>query len=510
MNVRSPSLFVTFAASFLAVLLLGAVLQALVLVWLVQPLWDQWETSRAGGISARSAREISLAGPQVPDGTIAEILARNSMGEERLSLAYLTSDGRAVGSSELPPVAGMFFQRLVQNFENGNPELANPDPMERPAPDGRRRGFGPPNGGGGRDALFDRRGQPRRPLRVVSVDTVREDDAVVGRVIALLPPLRWHQLGRGSSRNLLGFVPVAILLSAIGGLVVFRLLVRRIRSLEVVADRWSQGDLDARVPNPGQDELGRLSTRLNTMASNLSQARQQIESNEIQRRRLLADISHELATPLTSIRGYTETLLNPSIEISDEERKRYMENSLEEAERMDHLVQGLLDLSRLEAGATNTNRERIDWSSLCSHTLQRFRSQFEEGELRLVWQGDDQPAWIEADGRRMEQVIDNLLSNALRYVPRGGTVEVQLETLASESGASTHRLHVRDDGPGFTENDLPLVFERFYRGDRARTSEGTGLGLAIVQEIIQQHDGRVSAQNRKNGGASVTIELPSA
>jgi signal transduction histidine kinase len=141
--------------------------------------------------------------------------------------------------------------------------------------------------------------------------------------------------------------------------------------------------------------------------------------------------------------------------------------------------------------------------------LQRLEPQFHEAGLTLRWQGALDVAWIDADGRRMEQVIDNLLVNTLRYVPRGGAVSVDLVAARGDDHAR-YRLTVTDDGPGFPEADLPHVFDRFYRGSRQHEADGTGLGLAIVQEIVRRHGGRVWAENRDPQGAAVHVELPVA
>jgi signal transduction histidine kinase len=242
---------------------------------------------------------------------------------------------------------------------------------------------------------------------------------------------------------------------------------------------------------------------MNVMTESLSEARQRIEVSDQQRKQLLADISHELATPLTSIRGYTETLLEPQVPVSDEERATFLQNILEESKRMDLLIQDLFDLTRLESGTIEMEKVRLDWGDLCRNTLARFQSRFGKAGLTIQWAGSEEPAWVLADGRRLEQLLENLLINALRYVPSGGTVSVTVDPADDH-----YRLTVSDDGPGFPAEDLPHIFDRFYRADTARTSPGSGLGLAIVQEIARQHGGQVRAENRAPHGATISVELP--
>src|SRR5206468_3128910 len=169
-----------------------------------------------------------------------------------------------------------------------------------------------------------------------------------------------------------------------------------------------------------------------------------------------------------------------------EERTQYVRGLLDESRRMDLLIRDLFELARLEAGAP-LSRVRLDWAALCRNTIERFDPRFRRAGLSLSWNQSAHEAWIEADGHRMEQVLENLLVNALRYVPEGGAVQVEL---SPESG-ERFGLTVRDNGPGIPAEELPLVFKRFYRG--AGSSGGTvtdqggsGLGLAIVREIVER------------------------
>jgi len=330
-----------------------------------------------------------------------------------------------------------------------------------------------------------------------------------GEILALRLGPAWSlpRFPFGPFSGLLLALPLAILLAAVAGLLLFRIILRRIRQLEVHAERIAAGDLQARVHDPGADEIGRLGAALNVMTERLAQARQDVESSDRQRRQLFADISHELATPLTAIRGYTETLLDPSMPVSPEERTHYLQSVAHASERLGFLVEDLLELTRFEAGAVQLSLEPLDWNALCRNTVQRFRPQFGKARLHIQWEGSSEAAWIRADGRRMEQVVDNLLANALRYVPSGGHVTLSLSTLF-ENDSPFHRLVVADDGPGFPPQELQHVFERFYRSERVGSTKGSGLGLAIVREIVRQHGGRVAAANRDGDGALVEVLLP--
>lgn len=352
-------------------------------------------------------------------------------------------------------------------------------------------------------------------LKVIArVPALREGEQI-GEVIVVHPVGRaGFALGAVDGTPTLLLLPTALLLAALAGLVLFRLLTRRLRRLESMASRIASGDLAARVQAPGNDELGRLGGELNRMASSLQSARGELEASAEQRRRLLADISHELATPLTSIRGYAETLLADDVPTTPGEQEEYLENVLYEARRMELLIGDLFELTRLEAGIGEFAPEPLDLAELCRHSLNRFRKRFDEAGLDLHFEapgeGPGSSCWVEADGRRMEQVIDNLLINALRYVPGGpGRGEVVVSICRCEAAEGDAMvLEVADDGRGFPDEDLPHVFDRFYRSGATEKVAGTGLGLAIVQEIVHRHRGRVEAENRSSGGAVLRIVLP--
>lgn len=305
----------------------------------------------------------------------------------------------------------------------------------------------------------------------------------------------------GGPPRLLYFIPVAALAAGVAGLVLVRLLARRLRRLEVQAVRISEGDFSARITRPATDEIGRLEESLNRMAVSLEAARTKVEETELQRRRFLADVTHELSTPLTIIRGYAETMLDSGVAVADAERETYLNDILDAARRMDLLVRDLLDLARLESGVGELELVALDLSGLLQGSLRRLQPLLHEAGLTVEWSGPASPVMVRADGRRLEQVFDNLIINTIRYVPRGGRVKVTLEK------RERVKLTVEDNGPGIPEPDLEHVFDRFYRADPSRSSAGTGLGLAIVREIVRRHGGSVSAGRSAEGGARLIVEL---
>jgi two-component system sensor histidine kinase BaeS len=196
-------------------------------------------------------------------------------------------------------------------------------------------------------------------------------------------------------------------------------------------------------------------------------------------------------------------LLDDVVALEAEDRERYLRDILHASERMRILTDDLLDLARLEGGAAELQPEPIDLVALVRNTVDRQRERFAAAGLVLGFSASSETVVVRADGLRLEQIVDNLLSNALRHVPRGGQVEVEVNRDGAEGVVV-----VSDDGPGFTEESLPHVFDRFYRAEASRTTPGSGLGLAIVREIAARHGGSVEAASRAEGGASLTVRLP--
>ncbi len=516
-NMKSPrrrgSLLWTFVGAFLAVILGAGILQAIVIVAIVEPLARRASLDQSTLAARSAARSIETLG-DAGEPDIRRILGDANREAAPGLLVFRGTDGRILTARSLP---GRIHRRLERLFAATGDSLPT---RERTGRRGSRSGgdepeassMSPPRrpdagtapGAGSRPPRRSPEPGDHGPSLVVSARVpVEPVSGIRGEILVLSPELRLPFPVMHATRRALLFLPVALILSAIAGTLLFRHLLKRLRKLEALAARVADGDLDARVEETGSDEIGRLGLQLNAMTGSLAAARRQVEAAETQRRRLLADISHELGTPLTSIRGYAETLLDPAVPVSEEERRAFLANVLGEAERMNLLVRDLLDLARLESGAGKAVMERLDWSALCRNTIDRLRARFIAADITIEWAGPDTPAWIHADGRRMEQVLDNLLGNALRYVPAGGTV-----TLSLAAGTDLHRLKVADDGPGIPDSDRPHVFDRFYRADPARAEGGTGLGLAIVREIVTGHGGRIAVAAASPRGSVFEVELP--
>jgi two-component system sensor histidine kinase BaeS len=311
-----------------------------------------------------------------------------------------------------------------------------------------------------------------------------------GRVVLVRPAA----LAFAEWRPFLG----SLLLAGIGGAVLAALLAfllarrltRPVSELAGATRRLAAGEQGVSVPVRGEDELAQLGSAFNEMSSELEQARES-------QRHFLESVSHELKTPLTSIRGYAEALEEGAV--TPAEGGRVISS---EADRLQRLVADLLDLARLGRAGFSVAQDPVDLAAVADHAVSRHLPSAREMavQLRDVTDAAD-GAWALGDEGRVLQVTSNLIENALRLSPAGGTVAV-----CADSGQIT----VRDSGPGLAPEDLPHAFERFYLYDRYRSERpvGSGLGLAIVQELTRAMGGTVQVANRDGGGAEFTVHLP--
>jgi signal transduction histidine kinase len=288
----------------------------------------------------------------------------------------------------------------------------------------------------------------------------------------------------------LGAMAMALLL----GVLLARTLTRPIRELTAATRLVAQGDLGRQVTVRSKDELGQLTASFNRMSRDLAR------TNKL-RRQMTADIAHDLRTPLSVILGYTEALSDGKLQGTPE----MYEVLYSEAQHLRYLIEDLRILSLADAGELPLTRQRIAPRVLLERTAVAHGVRAEQRDISLhVDAPADLPA-VEVDPDRMAQVLGNLVANAMRYTPAGGRI-----VLAAESDANAVTLHVQDDGAGIAPDDLPYVFERFYRGDKSRQQlDGeSGLGLAIVKSLVEAHGGTVSAESTLGEGTTFTITIP--
>jgi two-component system OmpR family sensor kinase/two-component system sensor histidine kinase BaeS len=309
-----------------------------------------------------------------------------------------------------------------------------------------------------------------------------------------------------------GTVFLAIMLFVVAARVArraFQRIATPLAGLMSAADAVAEGDLSARVPVRGSGEFAQLAQSFNRMAEELERADQR-------RRNLTADVAHELRTPLQIIQGNLEGVLDEVYRPTED----HIEATLEETRLLARLVEDLRTLSLAEAGELPMTWEPVDIAELLADVRTSFSGQAEAAgiELRAETNGT-QPEPIEdaaslptsaltvtGDFGRLAQVLGNLLANAIRHTPAGGSITLQAEAI---SGGV--RITVRDSGTGIPPEDLPYIFDRFWKGDRSRTHSkgaGSGLGLAIARQLVQAHGGRIQAESEVGQGTTFTVDLP--
>jgi signal transduction histidine kinase len=339
---------------------------------------------------------------------------------------------------------------------------------------------------------------PERPVGVARVEVLGQQE---GTVVVLPARPGWavfRDLGPWAAGGAaLAATGVAALLAWLA----FAPAHRRLQALEAAATRLGSGDLFARAPEDGADEISRVARAFNQTAAALATQIERATTEQSVRRQLLADVSHELHTPLTTIRGYIETLRMRDLPISDEDRARYLRVVDDETVRLERLIGDLLELARMEAGGPGLDRQALAVASLWDRLRDRHAPAAATAGVTLTFEAADVHGT--ADVGRLEQALSNLIANALRFTPVGGEVRVRAE--AEGQGL---RFDVTDDGPGLSPEEQVRVFDRFYKQDASRSRGGTGLGLSIVRAIAEAHGGTATVTSTPGHGSTFTVSIP--
>ncbi len=261
-------------------------------------------------------------------------------------------------------------------------------------------------------------------------------------------------------------------------------------------DSVAEGNLTARVPDSKSDMFSELIKRFNKMVGELERA-------DKQRRNLTADIAHELRTPLHIIQGNLEGVIDGVYQPTNE----HINNTLDETKILVRLVNDLQTLSLAEAGQLPLHPTRFLLADLIHDLTSSFSSQAKSLEIHLESNIKDSSLEITADYDRLNQVLSNLISNALRHTPKGGKILIETESITSQERSV--RILVQDTGSGISPEDLPFIFDRFWRGDKSRSGRmNSGLGLAIAKQLIEAHNGAIKVESEVRKGTTFTIDLP--
>ncbi|MEW5869462.1 MAG: ATP-binding protein [Chloroflexota bacterium] len=329
------------------------------------------------------------------------------------------------------------------------------------------------------------------------------------------PTIRWTLLGGYALASLLTFLNVwvtarlmfasqhdlllatVLLLFAGGiamalGLFLSNAITDRVQALNQAVQRVSQGDLEARVAAAGRDEIAALAESFNSMATQLQDAARQQQELEALRRDLIAWVSHDLQTPLASIRAMVEALADGVVE-DPQVVQRYLNTARRDIGALSALIDDLFQMAQLDAGGLTLNREDSSLTDLISDTLESFSALAAQRQVSLQGQVSPGIDPLFMDVARIGRVLNNLVSNALRHTPPGGSVQLNARPLPSGV-----EIEISDSGEGIPAEDLPHIFERFYRSEKSRNraTGGAGLGLAIARGIVQAHGGDIQVESR--------------
>jgi signal transduction histidine kinase len=335
----------------------------------------------------------------------------------------------------------------------------------------------------------------QKESHISTVSPIRMDGKIIGYVYMfkntdsiqnMIYKLKHHFIMVGILSICLTIITIALL---------SRFITIPLIRMKMATEKLSKGDFSVRLQVKGEDELAELGKAIQTLARDLEYLKK--ERNEF-----LASISHELRTPLTYVKGYADIARRPNIE--EEERNRYLSIIYEEAEHMQKLVKDLFELAKMDQHSFQIHKEPANLCSFFKKLYDKMHPAFQVKKMSLVYQCDENITVL-IDQKRFEQVMINLLDNALKYSDQGTTVSIDVKAEKKKM-----MMIVSDEGGGIPKEDLPYIFERFYRVDKSRSRNrgGTGLGLAIAKEIVEAHGGSIYAVSDYGKGTNIIITLP--
>lgn len=350
--------------------------------------------------------------------------------------------------------------------------------------------------------------------KVFSAFEVRTDGQLEGYLYVILGGQKYEELASNIGNSYVSkasfyVAAVTVVLTAAIGLLVFGLLTKRLQKLSSEMQRVGASGFESEPslsqPKHGGDEIDQLTRAFVTMSGQIKSQIEQLEENDRLRRELVSNISHDLRTPLSAMQGYLETLIIRGDTLSNEERSRCLNIARKHATRLGVLIGDLFELSKLDAASVTPNLEAFSLPELVQDVAQEFELEAKDKGISVVIDVNSDVAFTMGDIGLIQRVLENLMRNAIKFTPDGGTV-----TLSISDRSQYIAVAVSDTGTGIPEKEIPRIFDRFYRavsGEEAR-SESSGLGLAIVKRILDLHDSRITVESKLNRGTKFEFELP--
>jgi two-component system OmpR family sensor kinase len=471
------SFYWRIALGFVAFLAAMLIVQGVLFVWVL----------------ARSGRTAAGESPERLAQAIAGDLAIAMAGDPALDVSKYVTDRYA---REDQP----FFVLLRNDSLVTTSDVPVPEPMLRAArmrlARRRERPFGPPFPGRGPEGRLGFGGPGSAGLPGAGMAPIIVGGQVEG-IVSVLPQAPFGAVLRRFAPILAAVATGVLILGAVAvSLLVFGPARRRLRGLEEAARRLGSGDLTARAPEGGGDEIASVASAFNAMAGDLAARAAALAASDRVRRQLLADVSHELTTPVTAMRGYLETLTMPEMTLDAATKARYLSIIQDESTKLERIIGDLLDLARLEGGGGDWSSGPVDVAELFARVEARHGQRLDQAGVHLSRDIAPGAGTVIGDANRLEQALQNLAANALRYAPRGSTLHLAARPAENRArpGSRAVAITVEDEGPGISPEHVAHIFDRFYKVDAARTGStaGSGLGLSIVKAIVERHGGHVT------------------
>lgn len=439
-------------------------------------------------------RVLDAAGNQVADsGTPGPQQVFFIASERPFQMPIGESQVRPAPGQALSPNAGPFFQIQILNSETSGGVstqqdviVFNRDAVGVALPvDASMNGLLAPDTGS----------PPRRSVHVVEQQVVDSVGKPLGKIILSDGPAYGDEILNTVTKGWVVAGFAAVVFAALAGWLVSTRIATPLTELTGITSRMSEGDLSARADVRSQDEFGVLGRSFNEMA-------ERVEETVGTLRAFVADAAHELHTPLTALQANIELARN---EKNASARAHYLARAHEQSQRLEGLVQSLLDLSRIEAAESRSAFEAVHLAQLVRDIGEQFASRAEQADRLFSMNLSEDVSPVLGNELQLRQVILNLLENALKFTPQNGLLSLELERTEKEA-----QLTIRDTGIGIPPEDMPHLFERFHRGRNASEYAGNGLGLAIVKAIVTRHAGHVSIESQPGQGTQVRVSIPLA
>ena len=303
----------------------------------------------------------------------------------------------------------------------------------------------------------------------------------------------------------------SLLFALVAGLVLFASLTGRLKRLANAMDAFKSGTRKSQIEFLPQksghraDEIDRLGSTFTQMAARIEDQMEQLQRADATRRELIANVSHDLRTPLATLQGYIETLLLKEDSLGPEERRSYLQTAIKHCERLSILVSELLELAKLDSSDIRVEPEPFNLSELAHDVVQKFQLKAAEKQIALLTKFDKDLPFVNADIGMIERVLENLIENAIQNTPRGGSISLVLRPQSEDIA-----IQVSDTGCGIPTEELAHIFDRFYQLDKSRKSEQghSGLGLAITKKILELHDRSINVVSALGSGTTFSFQLP--